>query len=60
MMASSDVTVNEINSRVDESSDEVNIRLQVTVKDYQQLSELLHRLNTIPNVFEARRLREPG
>jgi len=60
MMASSDVTVNEINSRLDESSDEVSIRLQVTVKDYQQLSELLHRLNTIPNVFEARRLREPG
>jgi len=58
MMATSDVTVTDINSRVDDSSDEVNIRLQVTVKDYQQLSDLLSRLNTIPNVFEARRLRE--
>jgi len=58
MMATSDVTVTDINSRVDESSEEVNIRLQVTVKDFQQLSDLLNRLNTIPNIFEARRLRE--
>ena len=57
MMATSEVTVTEINSRVDEKSEEVNIRLQVTVKDYQQLSDLLNRLNTIPNVFEARRLK---
>lgn len=58
MMATSDVTVTDINSHVDELTEEVNIRLQVTVKDYQQLSDLLNRLNTIPNVFEARRLRE--
>lgn len=60
MIATSDVTVTDINSRMDEANDEVNIRLQVTVKDYQQLSDLLSRLNTIPNVFEARRLREQG
>jgi GTP pyrophosphokinase len=60
MMATSDVTVNDINSRMDEDNDEVNIRLQVTVKDFQQLSDLLSRLNTIPNVFEARRLSEQG
>ncbi len=60
MMATSDVTVTDINSRLDEANDEVNIRLQVTVKDYQQLSDLLSRLNTIPNVFEARRLTEQG
>lgn len=58
MMATSDVTVTDINSRVDNATEEVNIRLQVTVKDYQQLSDLLSRLNTIPNVFEARRLAE--
>jgi GTP pyrophosphokinase len=56
MMATSEVTVTDINSHVDESTEEVNIQLQVTVKDYQQLSDLLSRLNTIPNVFEARRL----
>jgi len=60
MMATSDVTVTDINSRLDEANDEVSIRLQVTVKDYQQLSDLLSRLNTIPNVFEARRLSEPS
>jgi GTP pyrophosphokinase len=55
-LATSEVTVTDINSRVDDSTEEVNIRLQVTVKDYQQLSELLNRLGTVPNVFEARRL----
>lgn len=58
MLATSDVSVTDINSHVDESTEEVNIRLQVTVKDYQHLSDLLSRLNTIPNVFEARRLTE--
>jgi len=58
MMATSDVSVTDINSHLDEDTDEVNIRLQVTVKDYQHLSDLLSRLNTIPNVFEARRLTE--
>jgi len=57
-LAASDVSVTDIHSHQDELTEEVNIRLQVTVKDYQQLSELLHRLNKIPNVFEARRLRE--
>ena len=55
-LATSEVTVTDINSRVDEATEEVSIRLQVSVKDYQQLSELLNRLNTVPNVFEARRL----
>jgi GTP pyrophosphokinase len=60
MLATSEVSVNDINSHVEESSEEVTIRLQVTVNDYQQLSDLLNRLNTIPNVFEARRLTEAG
>ena len=58
MLATSDVSVSDINSHLDESTDEVKIRLQVTVNDYQHLSDLLSRLNTIPNVFEARRLTE--
>ena len=60
MMATCDVSVTDINLHLDEAIDEVSIRLQVTVKDYQQLSDLLSRLATIPNVFEARRLRETG
>ena len=58
LMATSDVTVTDINSNMDPQTEEVNIRLQVSVKDYQQLSDLLNRLNKIPNVFEARRLAE--
>jgi GTP pyrophosphokinase len=58
LMATSDVSVTDIASHLDEHSEEVNIRLQVTVKDYQQLSDLLSSLNKIPNVFEARRLSE--
>jgi len=58
MLATSDVSVNQINSRENDRAEEVSIRLQVTVRDYQQLSELLNRLNTVPNVFEARRLTE--
>ena len=58
MMATSDVSVTDINSQLDESTEEVTIRLQVAVNDYQHLSDLLSRLNKIPNVFEARRLTE--
>jgi GTP pyrophosphokinase len=58
MLATSDVSVTDINSQLNESTEEVQIRLQVTVNDYQHLSDLLSRLNTIPNVFEARRLTE--
>jgi len=56
LLATSEVSVTDINSRVDEATEEVNIRLQVSVRDYQQLSDLLRGLNTIPNVFEACRL----
>jgi GTP pyrophosphokinase len=58
MMAACDVSVTDINSHLDEVTEEVNIRLQVAVKDYQQLSDLLSRLGSIPNVFEARRLKD--
>jgi GTP pyrophosphokinase len=58
MLATSDVSVTDIHSHLDELTEQVNIRLQVMVRDFQQLSDLLSRLSTIPNVFEARRLQE--
>ena len=58
IMATSEVSVTDINSHLDDDTDEVSIYLQVTVKDYQQLSDLLSRLASVPNVFEAQRLRE--
>ncbi len=59
ILAASDAMVTDINSRMDDSSDEVTIRLHVQVRDYEQLSELLGRLGSVPNVLEARRL-QPG
>jgi len=56
MLAAADVTVSDIHSHLDTRSEEVTIQLQVNVSDFQQLSDLLSRLDTIPNVFEARRL----
>lgn len=58
MLAAADVTVSDIHSHVDPRSEEVTINLQANVVDFQQLSDLLSRLDTIPNVFEARRLRK--
>ena len=58
LLATSEVSVTDINSRVDEATEEVSIRLQVSVRDYEQLSDLLRGLNVIPNVFEACRLTE--
>jgi len=57
-LAASDTLVTDISSRLDEASDEVSIRLKVRVRDYDQLSELLNRLGSVPNVLEARRLAE--
>jgi GTP pyrophosphokinase len=56
LLASSDVSVTDINSHLDENTEEVSIHLHVSVTDYEQLSDLLKGLNVVPNVFEARRL----
>jgi len=58
ILSASDVLVTDISSRLDEASDEVTIQLKVRVRDYDQLSELLNRLGGVPNVLEARRLKE--
>ena len=47
----------DISSRLDEALDEVAIHLKLRVRDFEQLSELLSRLNSVSNVIEARRLR---
>ncbi|MEJ8569628.1 RelA/SpoT family protein [Elongatibacter sediminis] len=58
VLATSDVQVTDINSRLDDMTDEVTIRLVLRVRDYEQLSELLNRLSSVPNVLGARRLAE--
>ena len=58
VLSSAETPVTDISSRLDESLDEVTIRLKVRVKDYEQLSDLLSRLGNVSNVIEARRLRQ--
>jgi GTP pyrophosphokinase len=58
ILSTSETRVTDISSRLDESLDEVTIHLNVRVRDYEQLSELLNRMGSVTNVIEARRLRE--
>lgn len=58
VMASADVPVTDISSQAGSEGGRVDIRLQVEVRNYEQLSELLTRLGGIRNVIETRRLRE--
>jgi GTP pyrophosphokinase len=60
VLSTADVQVTDISSKLDETVDEVTIRLKVRVRDYEQLSELLSRLGSVHNVIEARRLRLAG
>ena len=58
VLAASDAHVTDISSRLDENTDEVAIKLKLKVKDYEQLSDLLNKLSSVPNVLETRRLKE--
>ncbi len=57
VFSTAETQVTDISSRLDETLDEVTIRLKVRVSDYEQLSDLLSRLGSVANVIEARRLR---
>jgi GTP pyrophosphokinase len=56
VLSTAETKVTDISSRLDETLDEVTIRLKVRVKNYEQLSDLLSRLGNVSNVIEARRL----
>jgi GTP pyrophosphokinase len=58
VLSTAETQVTDISSRLDETMDEVTIRLKVRVRDYEQLSDLLSRLGSVSNVIEARRLRQ--
>jgi GTP pyrophosphokinase len=60
VMAAFEVPVRDISSHQEATGDRVDIRLQVEVRNYEQLSELLARLGAVRNVIETRRLREPA
>jgi GTP pyrophosphokinase len=60
VMASAEVPVTDIRSQPESGGDRVDIRLQVEVRNFEQLSELLARLGAVRNVIETRRLRDPA
>ena len=55
VLASENVNVMDMSSRVDQKTDEFQLKLTVRIKDYEQLNGLLNRLNMIPNVMDVRR-----
>lgn len=57
VMASAEATVTDIDSHRDPDSDLAEIHLQVEVRGYEQLSELMSRLGGVRNVVEVRRER---
>ena len=56
IVAQSDISILSIRSQVDAASGQAELGLALKVSDYQQLSELLARLNAVPGVQDARRL----
>ncbi|MDX1380474.1 MAG: bifunctional (p)ppGpp synthetase/guanosine-3',5'-bis(diphosphate) 3'-pyrophosphohydrolase [Xanthomonadales bacterium] len=58
VLAAADVQVTDITSHLDEASDEVSIRLQLRVRNFEQLSELMSQLQGIANVLDVRRLKQ--
>ena len=58
ILAASEAQVTDISSKLDETIEEVSIRLNLRVRDFEQLSDLLNRLSKVPNVLETRRLAE--
>jgi GTP pyrophosphokinase len=56
VLSTTETPVMDISSHVDESMDEVNIKLKLKVRDFEHLSELLSRLGAVTNVIEVRRV----
>jgi GTP pyrophosphokinase len=56
LIAQAEINILGMNSQVDAARGLAEIRLALNVNDFQQLSELLGRLNAVPGVQDARRL----
>ncbi|MBB6087887.1 bifunctional (p)ppGpp synthetase/guanosine-3',5'-bis(diphosphate) 3'-pyrophosphohydrolase [Wenzhouxiangella marina] len=57
LLAHENVNVSAMNTRNDEQNQQVRIELTVQVEDFDQLAVLLGKMQSIPNVTSARRLR---
>ncbi len=58
LLAHESVNVSAMNSALDEASDQMRIELTLQVEDFEQLAVLLGKMQSIPNVTSARRLRD--
>ncbi|MEM9301238.1 MAG: bifunctional (p)ppGpp synthetase/guanosine-3',5'-bis(diphosphate) 3'-pyrophosphohydrolase [Pseudomonadota bacterium] len=56
LLANLRIDVLQMNSQVDSSTGEAEVRLRLRVRDFEQLSFVLSRLAAMPNVFECRRV----
>jgi GTP pyrophosphokinase len=56
VIASANVHLLAVNTRIDPASGLATMNFAVRVADFEQLSMLLSRLGSVPNVIEARRL----
>ena len=56
VIAQSEVNILSVSSLADESRGLAEIRLTLKVSDFEQLSQLLGRLDSVPGVQDARRL----
>ena len=56
ILAADTISVMEINSHLDEKTDQVRLQLTLRIRDYAQLSELLTRISAVTNVQQARRV----
>ena len=58
LLATENVNVTAMNARSADQADRIAIELSVQVEDFDQLAGLLGRLQTIPGIISARRLRD--
>ena len=57
LLAGENVNVTAMNASRQEDTDQVRIELTVQVEDYEQLAGLLNRMQSVPSVSSARRVR---
>ena len=60
LLAKAKLAVRALNSSVDKENNTVRIHLTVEMTDLEALTWLLAKINHLPNVFNARRVREGG
>ncbi len=56
VLAADNISVMEMNSQVNQATDEVRLNLTVRIRNFAQLNDLLSRLNAVANVREAKRV----